>query len=572
MRLTTACLAVVIAGGAAVLGGLPIAAYDQDLWSHLAFGRYILTRHALPAVSFVSFLQPPRPALNVYAWLFQTLVYAAFHAGGYGALIALRAASFLVTVLLVARLLREPRGGWSASGCALVAVYAWLLLPRFLVVRPQLVTYPCLCACLLAVEGEVAAWLIPPLALVWANAHGIEYPVAFALFGVLALKRPGPAAASAAAFFCTPLGWRLLPLPFASMPHARALISEIQPLRLAAPGYETVFFLVLAALLLCAAGSLARRDADPARLLLLAVGLVLLTRGSRFQHECMLLGLPLLKDRPRRWPAWLSSRQKTALAGGLVLLLAGGSVLAAARTLRRRGRYPLSRAGLPVGVAAFLAQSGESGKIWNDPDFGGYLEWSLPQDGVAADLQTPFLFTDDDVYAAWQSFHAPAALQDALSRWRPDFIVAPLQPQVPALMSPHPDYVLAFYDDAAALYVDAARHRRLARAGAVYGDPFERQPLKLPARAPRPEPFPPALARMIAIDPGCLKTRWRAARLCASAGDYAGELANARAIEDAYPDSPFGWLAEAHALAALGRSEASHQALLAAHLRGGKVD
>ncbi len=565
----------------------PVLARDNDLWFHMNMGRFIAAHRALPASSFFSFLQPPRPAAD-YAWLFDALVFSLHSAGGYAALVVLRTLALAATLYFTLSVLGLEDGDSfpSASTAALVGVYAAFLFWRGLLVRPHIASYLFIPLCVWALErGGRRLYLLPAIGLLWGNLHGIEYPVpvligcAYAAQALL-FERRGPerdrrlafSALLAACPFLTPLGARLVALPFTPMPYNQIVVSEgaaVAPadlLRLSLnrgmPSWETLSNVLLGLSVVSAAVSLYRRDVKPARLILLAGGVYLALHANRLREECVLLCVGVLAGRPQLGRLSAPGAWAAALAAALVAALPAKY---AWRETSRWAAWPLSRHGLPVGVADYLLRFGGTGEVLNHSDQGGYLEWTLwPRFTIAGDMQTPFLFTDEDLLEVTQAFSDPAMLGALVDRYHPDFIAAPFSAKsFPTVIRTQPRYALVFYDDSVALYADRWKRPRLAADRLVFGDPFEAQPVSLPEPSGRggAAKLPAPLVAMIRIDPGCLKTRWRAARLCAQAGDEPCLLEQGEAIRKAYPESAFGWMARGVALRGLGRADEARASL-----------
>jgi tetratricopeptide (TPR) repeat protein len=365
------------------------------------------------------------------------------------------------------------------------------------------------------------------------------------------------------ALFLTPMGYRLFELPFVSVDYIQRMVLESRVPRLCdvfavnitggVIGFVTASNLLYGLAALCAAASLSGRRARLGHFLLMAGGAYLLTRANRFRYESALLMLPLIEAHP---PFGEGLRASKPVRWALGALLVAVTVLSFRPLYRHRPLWPFSWRNLPHGSVAFLKHIDRGGKIWNNPSPGGYLQFELyPRYLIAADMQTPFLFDDKDLYLARESFMDRRLLALALERHRPDFILAPLaQTGFPGLIKDFKDYSLVFFDDVSALYASRKSMPDVVAAYALQEDPFHTT-----WRFPPPDPayrgkkMPEFLGRMMAIDPECQNTRWRAARFCLLKGDFQGELAHAEAMIRAYPENYFGHLVKGNALRHLGR-------------------
>ncbi|MBI4370884.1 MAG: hypothetical protein HY552_01155 [Elusimicrobia bacterium] len=575
---------------------LPIVAWDKDLWYHLNGGRWIWEHRALPTEAFFSFLSPPRRWLD-YSWLFEVVVYAVYRACGYAGLLLMRAGLLAGTLgaiwaLLCGRAARRP----SLGRCVLFSLYLLLLLPRFALVRPHLFSYFLLAIALLILERR-RRWipLLPLLAALWGNLHGIYYPILLLTAGAYALehflrraagtrrqRELAFTAAAMAAVLLTPLGAGLLDIPFTPLDYARFHVGELAPFRPASlfalhadawsPSPETGFNLLFFAAIGTALTGVARRRLRPAHAALAIGGGLLLTKGVRFSYECALLALPLLARSRLHLGARLRQAMPDSLRTAIVAGLAAMPFCALWTATRPRPRYPLSMRQLPQGIAAFLVREGPGGSVLSDPDMGGYLEWALgPSYKIAADMRTPHLFSDADAHLVQRAFLDSKALDEMLNRYHPDFIAAPLaRPEFKSLIARWPRYVPVFFDDEAVLYVDSVRHRPLTRRWTLPVDPFDLPRHSEGAAAALPgRGLPPYLARMIGVAPRTFSTQVYAAQFCWTRKDFRGELDWARRVAREYPEEAEGWLLEGHALRHLGNLPAALGALRKSLRRAG---
>src|SRR6185503_17391787 len=279
---------------AAFLLSWPIFAADGDLWYHLAAGRQIAQTGSVPTTAVGSFLA--RSWIDYY-WLFQLAVWAVHAAGGYLGLVVLRALLFAALVVLATMLVqpcRRPGAVWRVA--ALVAVLL-VELPRFSSLRPHLVALVLLAACPLALErGGRWLYVLPAVALVWANVHGVSWPVMMLVLAAYGaellwqwLRGRAPAdlraravgiAVAAVAVLATPHGLALLRVPFLPLEFPSRMIDELAPLPPAAyfgleverlaPSRQTIFNVVALLAVAALLERIARRRLRLAHLLLVA--------------------------------------------------------------------------------------------------------------------------------------------------------------------------------------------------------------------------------------------------------------------------------------------------------------
>jgi hypothetical protein len=231
----------------------PIMAGDTDLWYHLAGGRYLVATHTIPHDSFFSFVSPPRAWLD-YSWLFQAVVYLVHSWLGYHGLVIFRTGLYVAALTVIFRYLFNPStgSGFRPTGAQegrtvlpvglhgrirqplaawwtfLVIVCGSILLPRYLLVRPHMMTLVFIITFLYILEFKPQrAIYLPGLAILWSNFHGITYPVLWLICGSYLLEeiwvrmkgptpsrqitsRVVPLVVSMLAVFLTPHGIRLV--------------------------------------------------------------------------------------------------------------------------------------------------------------------------------------------------------------------------------------------------------------------------------------------------------------------------------------------------------------------------
>jgi len=539
--------------GLAVAIGLarwPIVAVDTDLWYHLSAGRWIAAHRAVPQEAFFSFLRPSPRWLDYY-WLAQVLFHGIHGLAGYGGLVALRfllVAGTFGLILATLRLGRSGREGLGWSAIAFTAI-ALFLLPRFVPIRPHDLSYLAIAGFAFLLESRRLPWAVPVVALLWVNAHGIEYPVLLLMAGAYLFEwilarlgrlpsvTPPPASAFAAvglalfAPLATPHGVALLRAPLGSLAFASQYISELKPTdlrHLFGLGFDaagvtrpTWLAVVLAGGVWSALASLSPPRFRPAPVLLFAGGFALLARIDRFSAEFVLLAVPLLAL--LRPSAELVPRLPLAARAALLLALAALPFAHLRATVDWRCAFPFCPDHLPLGSVELLRQTDASGAILNHPNDGGYLEWAVyPRQQIFVDLQTPFLFPDAAIFVADQAFQDPSVLAGVIERYHPAFLLVP-KPLGPALsrwIGRFPDYVPVFVDDASILLASASAQPALVAKWQIRA--FDPYTLRVPPGVEHEKSLIVAaaeLARINALNPAPGRTRVFEGALALERGD-----------------------------------------------------
>ncbi|HXJ85089.1 MAG TPA: hypothetical protein VMS64_41155, partial [Candidatus Methylomirabilis sp.] len=369
--------------------------------------------------------------------------------------------------------------------------------------------------------------------------------------------------------YATPHGLALLRVPFTPTGPASRYINEFRLVQMEellgfnispdtwAPTYQTMFNLVALAACLAALASLWRWRLRLSHLLLFAGGVVLLTKGARFRYEFVLLALPLIAANPLLpSPAAIPTRRSRAILGLVTAVSLVMSISAAAQWFVNRPKYPLSPARLPTGVVTFLNQVGGGGRVLNQPNTGGYLQWMLyPRYKIFMDMEVPFLFTDEDMVVATNMFGDRQVLASVLDRYQPDFITVPISTvDFKQLIEAFPDYDAVFLDDTEVLYVNAAKHPEIARASALRGiDPFTLLGSSADKLLREKDTVGPALRRLVAIDPSGGGANLALGTLDKEEGELTAALQHAEVVIEEYPESPEGYRLKAAVLRAQNR-------------------
>jgi tetratricopeptide (TPR) repeat protein len=416
--------AVVALFAAGVFAAGLTAIADGDIFWHLAAGRQMAQTRALLTADPFSSGALGRPWIDVH-WLFQLGAYAAYRAGGLGALVLSKAALSVVGALVLLHVVRREAGPRFALPFAAAFVLALFLVRHLLVVRPVIVTLVFLALHLLVLEGvrrggraRALAWL-PAMQIVWVNCQGLAplgpaliaaYLAGAAMAAAFAGRRwypfapegggrasvvalAGTLALSLAAAFVSPFGAHaaLLPLellrritPTAANVFAREVAENVPPfvLERTAPGSFGHLAPYLA--LLALAFFVARQRLSLSRVLVIATVTALALMANRNVLLLYWLATPLaaLEVAPsvlalaarlaRRGPR-LALLPAAAGAASLLAVVAVG-LAAAAREPPLSAPTPFH---FPTGSARWLAERGRGGDVFAADHQGGYLIWTL---------------------------------------------------------------------------------------------------------------------------------------------------------------------------------------------------
>lgn len=373
---------------------------DPDYWWHVRTGQYIFQTGIIPRVDLFSYTAVGQPWVT-HEWGTELLFYVVSHVLGYVGNVAVFGLVEALTALAVYAACRRRGLGEPAAAIMMLAGYSMAVTNA--TVRPQVLTAFLLAVCALLLTlyqrgNAKALWPLPVIFAVWVNLHG-GYVVGFALLGMTIvgevvaerLHRPaapvrpliGVGALSALATLLNPHGVEAWTYPFTFFGSANpvmGLITEWQ-----SPNFHDLLFLPFAAsLLLLILLGVGREPLGPTELLwtlafaflglegvrhipLYAVVVIPLL-GARLQAE-----VPVLRYSLAAWrrPALL------AVAALAIVFVAVIPLFSPQRRARLQLGWEPNTQGFPVAATAYLRSHDLPGNLFNEYDWGGYLEDEL---------------------------------------------------------------------------------------------------------------------------------------------------------------------------------------------------
>lgn len=357
---------------------------DPDAWWHLKTGEYTATHHRLPVPDPFAYTTaaaaPAYPGEErtrhfnlTHEWLAQVAMYSVERVGGAGGVVLWKALLLAVACGLTG-LVAGRRTGSVLWGVAGSMAAAWLGV-EFARERPALVSYAFTIGFIALFEWRRRLWLLPVLALVWANCHGgffLGWVVCGAYVADAAVKRAADfrrvalmGALAVLASGINPNGFGVIPVLLDYRRSAlTATLIEWSRADLWGPPYAFDLLLYVAALALLLRW---RRVRVSDWILFAAFAAAAL---MAFRNE-MLIGLlaPVLIASYFPWPRRLPAAAQVTAAAALLLALAAGVV---------GGRFFQLRAAVwryPSGAASFLLEHSIAGPLFNTYEYGGYLIW-----------------------------------------------------------------------------------------------------------------------------------------------------------------------------------------------------
>ncbi len=210
---------------------------DPDIWWHLRNAEYLVEHHQVVNHDMYSFTAPGHPWIN-HEWLSEVPYYFAWKAFGLVGLKSLSLVLIWITLLGVLYLCYRESRNFKAAVAA--SCFAAFLASVSFGPRTILFGYIYLVGLLIVLQrfrerGKGPLWVLPLLFCLWANTHG-SWLLGLIIFSMviaaglvngtwgLVEAKPWTAsqlrqlaitwAASVAALFVNPFGWRLVTYPF----------------------------------------------------------------------------------------------------------------------------------------------------------------------------------------------------------------------------------------------------------------------------------------------------------------------------------------------------------------------
>lgn len=422
--------------------------HDPDFWWHLASGRWTAEQFAIPTDDMLSFstregIGPEHTARIRYLLtqylLSQPLFFILWKWLGPTGIILLRASVLSVSSAFVARFLMKK--GVSSSVALSLAMIAGLHLVYFSGERPQLFSF--LFSVLYVYEiGALkdgrnrGIATIPLLSLIWANTHSTALMSWFlgAFFladSLLRYYRKGDKrekiafCSIAAGLACTlfnPTTYHVLPLFLETLgsKHVSLNTEYMSPieqfLELGRPYAEFWTLAALAVLMLFSS-----RTTYMQRIILIAL-LAAALKGVRFTPFFVLLSPMFFGEGLEK--AIKDTHKKIASASLTVLAI----LLTITHLYSYRGElftFGVFEKDYPKAGISFLREKGITGRMFNFFEWGGYIEWHMPETETFIDSRALRLDIYDEYYAALRGSISDPYWADIMTKYRIDFIFLP---------------------------------------------------------------------------------------------------------------------------------------------------
>ncbi len=444
---------------------------DPDIWWHLRNAQYFVATLRFPNIDSYSFTAAGSPWMN-HEWLSELFYYAAFRAFGLQGIFLLFASVLAVLVVAVFLLCRKQTDDPLAA--AIATFFGGLLAMVGFTPRTQHFGWLCfvaIYAILLQFRSEKRAplWLIPILFSVWVNCHGswIIGLFLYAIFVCAGLIRHDlgrlvaapwskselkqlivTGLVSVAALTVNPFGYRLLLYPFDTAFRQNLGIGAVQ--EWGSVDFNdprgTLVAIVLGAVFAMALIAPKRWRIDNA--LLTAFVLYCGIAHIRFLLLAGIVLPPILAPRFGQISSYSPQRQHRLLNAALLAIIAGICVFG----------FPSARMldaevadFFPVRAVDFLRSHPQPGRIFNLYQWGGYLEWKLPQTQTFIDSRSD-IFEHQGVLKDYWEVAGLGNSQETLDRYAVRYLLYPPDTPLTYFLSKSSQWERIYGDGQAVIY------------------------------------------------------------------------------------------------------------------------
>jgi len=444
---------------------------DPDIWWHLRNAQYLLTNLHFPNLDSYSFTAAGSPWLN-HEWLSEIFFYCAFRVWGLqGIFVVFTAVLSVLMIVVFALCLKLSQDPFAA---AIATIFGGLLAMVGFTPRAQnfgwlcfVATYAILLHFRSTKKGPL--WLIPILFCIWINCHGswLIGLFVYAIFVCAGLVRRdfGQVAAapwskselrklivtglvSIGALFANPFGYRVVLYPLDMVFRQSINVGNVEE-------WASVNFndfrgklvaLVLVAIFVMALSGRRRWRIDD-----ILLTIFVLYCGLSHIRFLLLAGIvlpPIMARQIGRISSYDPRRERRLLNSVLLTIVAGICILGFPSSRMLNGEI---LGFFPVRAVQFLRTHPQQGRIFNLYQWGGYLEWNLPQLPTFIDSRTD-IFEYKGVLKDYLDSITLSQSEEILDRYQVTYVLYAADAPLPYFLSKNLQWVRIYSDDQAVIY------------------------------------------------------------------------------------------------------------------------
>jgi hypothetical protein len=378
---------------------------DPDIWWHMRNAQFLVKQHHFPRQDMYSFTAAGQPWINT-EWLSEIPFYLAYRALGISGLKSLTFILPSIMILLLLYLCFQASGNFKAS----IAVCAFSSFLAKVSYGPRTILFGYVLLVLLLIilqrfrrRGSGPLWLLPLLFCVWANTHG-SWAIGLILFFLIGIAgliggvwgriestRWTPSqmrqlaltgAASVAALFINPFGWRLVYYPFDLAFKQKlniAHVAEWIPVNFQDVRGKFVFALIVGLLV---AALLRRNRWNLAEILMLLFALHTAVTHTRFLVLLGIVAAPLAAKLLDFFPPYRPELDTPRVNAAVILIMVGSMAYFWPHNAQIQKAIAET---YPTDAISYLKAHSVQSRVLNFYLWGGYLEWNDPDIKVFVD-------------------------------------------------------------------------------------------------------------------------------------------------------------------------------------------
>jgi len=443
---------------------------DTDVWMHLRNAAELVGHHSLVHADIYTFTSAGAPLIN-FEWLSELPYYFAFLALGLQGLLAVEL--LLLWITFGGAYYLAIRRGADCADAALVTMAGTLLGSFSFGPRMFHFGWLCLMAVILVLDrferSGRGLWLLPPIFALWINLHA-SWVFGFVVLGVSIAcglvegrwnkivatrwtraqlrKLIAAFAASVAALFLNPYGYRLVLYPFELLSKQQAVRDELTEWQ--SVDFHT-FWGKLAMLMIVSLLAAAWFSPEPWQLrdvILAAFAVWASLTHIRFLLFAGIVLIPILAPRLRLLaPAheapprpWLNLAMTTIVAA-----LISWSYPSAAQL------QALIDSQFPRDALRFMREKHLDGRLFHYYGYGGYIEWYAPEIKTFADPRTD-IFIYNGVLADYLKINGLEHAFEMLDKYDIDYVMFPVDKPLTYVLGNNPAWRTIYADSVVKLY------------------------------------------------------------------------------------------------------------------------
>jgi hypothetical protein len=438
---------------------------DPDIWWHLRNAQFLFTHHQLPNVDTYSFTVAGQPWMN-HEWLAEIPYYLAWRAFGLEGIeilmLVLLESIFLLLVYLSYQRSRHIKASilacWFAVALGTVnfgprtVLFGYLYMVILLIILERFRT-----------RGGAVLWLLPPLFCLWINTHGSWSlgMIIFALFigcgmvqghwgNLVARKWSRPElkvliisiCASCAALVINPYGYHLVLYPLDMAFRQKLNIASVDEwVSVDFHGPRGKVVLILLVLLLCSA-IISRYQWKLSDLVLVLFAFYCGLTYERFLFLAGIITAPIVAEMATFVPPYRPEIDKRWLNAAIIF---GVLAFAAYRFPTPNELEQQVAQEYPAEILPFLKANQFPGHTLNYYNWGGYLEWNVPQLKTFVDSRVD-IFERAGVFGDYLKVQGMLDPEGVLDRYQIQFILFPGRQPVIHVLEGNPKWKVIFKD------------------------------------------------------------------------------------------------------------------------------